>query len=342
MSEPLRIGVLGAARITEGALVQAAALTGDRIVVVAARDRGRAETHAAVHGIERVAGSYQEVVDDPEVDVVYNPLANGLHGPWNLRAIAAGKHVLSEKPYASNATEARLVRDAAQRAGVHCVEAFHYLYHPVMQRVLEIAHSGEIGDVTLVDARMLMPPPPPGDARWSSALAGGSVMDVGCYALHAARDFATMLGGEPVVVGAKAGELPGFPGIDAWLEAELAYPSGVPALVHSSMTHGAWDFSLRVVGTKGEVFAPSYVLPHQDDRVVVTVGTDQRTEHLGTRSSYTFQLEALRAHLRDGVPFPTDAEDAVATMALIDDAYVAAGMSLRPTTTLRSATTLED
>src|SRR2546428_476155 len=99
--KPLRIGVLGAARIAELAIVDPAHTTGDRLVAVAARDRRRAEAFAAQHGVERVLDSYTDVITDPEVEVVYNPLANALHGPWNLAAISAGKHVLTEKPFAS-------------------------------------------------------------------------------------------------------------------------------------------------------------------------------------------------------------------------------------------------
>ncbi|MFL6134890.1 MAG: Gfo/Idh/MocA family protein, partial [Nocardioidaceae bacterium] len=104
--EPLRIGVLGAARISELSIVGPAAATATRLVAVAARDRGRAETFARTHGIERVHDSYADVVNDPEVEAIYNPLANSLHAPWNKTAIVAGKHVLTEKPFASNTTEA--------------------------------------------------------------------------------------------------------------------------------------------------------------------------------------------------------------------------------------------
>ena len=136
--EPLRIGVLGAARITERALVDPARTTGHRIVAVAARDRSRAEAFAAEHGVERVADSYAALLADPEVEAVYNPLANGLHGPWNLAALAAGKHVLSEKPSASNAEEAAEVREAAAKSGTVFMEAFHYLFHPVTRRLHEL------------------------------------------------------------------------------------------------------------------------------------------------------------------------------------------------------------
>ena len=332
--EPLRFGSLGAARISENALISPSRVTGDRLVAVAARDRGRAEEYAQKHGFERVLDDYQAVIDDPEVEVVYNPLANGLHAPWNLRAVAAGKHVLAEKPYASNAEEARLVRDAAAEAGVHVVEAFHYRYHPVQKRMIELAGSGEIGDVVYVEARMLMPPPAAGDLRWDFGVAGGGLMDVGCYAVHGLRDLAGLLGGEPAVLSARAGEIPASPGIDAWLAADLAYPSGVPAHIETSMTHGVWDFSLRIVGSKGEAYAPAFVLPQTDDRVVVTVGTEQRVEELGRRPTYTYMLEALRRLVRAGEPMVTDADDAVVTMGIIDDIYLAAGMPLRPVTTI--------
>jgi predicted dehydrogenase len=328
--EPLRIGVLGAARISGSAIVEPARATGARLVVTAARDHGRAEAFAAESGVERVVSSYDEVIHDPDVEVVYNPLPNGLHGPWNLRAIAAGKHVLTEKPYASNVDEARRVRDAAAAAGMHVIEAFHYRYHPVMNRLLEVAASGEIGDITYVDARMLMPPPGAGDPRWIGALAGGSLMDVGCYAVHGIRDLAPLMGGEPRVIRAAGGSLPEHPGVDAWIAGDLEFPNGVPAHLESSMTHGAWDFSLRIVGTRGEVFAPAFVLPQTDDRVIVTVGTQQRVEQHGTRSTYTYQLEAMARLVREGVPMITDGDDAVQNMQTIDELYTAAGIPAHP------------
>ena len=105
----------------------------------------RAEAFAAAHGVERVLDSYADLVGDPWVDVVYNPLANGLHGPWNLAALAAGKHVLTEKPSASNAAEAAEVRDVAAGSGAVFMEGFHYLFHPVTRRLHELLDSGELG-----------------------------------------------------------------------------------------------------------------------------------------------------------------------------------------------------
>ncbi|MEV7072351.1 Gfo/Idh/MocA family protein [Streptomyces sp. NPDC091972] len=330
MSEPLRIGVLGAARISASSLIGPARATGHRVVAVAARDRARAEAYAAEHGVERVAGSYAELIADPEVEVVYNPLANGLHGPWNLAALAAGKHVLSEKPSASNAEEAAEVREAAAKAGTVFMEAFHYLFHPVTRRLHEILESGEIGELRHAEAMVAIPAPADSDPRWSLPLAGGAVMDLGCYSLHALRVLAPWAGGAPRLVSARGGERAGAPGVDEWLDADLAFPGGATGSARCHMAYDRLEMSCRVVGSRGEVLAPNFVLPHTDDRIVVRTADGERTERLGTRSSYTYQLEAFADRVRGGAPLPLDADDAVSTMTLIDEAYRAAGFEPRP------------
>ncbi|GAA3805877.1 Gfo/Idh/MocA family protein [Streptomyces chiangmaiensis] len=330
MSEPLRIGILGAARISERALITPARAGGHRLVAVAARDRDRARSFADTHGVERVADSYADLVSDPEVEVVYNPLANGLHGPWNLAALRAGKHVLSEKPSASNAEEAAEVREAAAQAGTVFMEAFHYLFHPVNQRLHALLASGELGELRHVETVVAMPAPPDGDVRWSLPLAGGALMDVGCYGLHAQRMLAPWAGGAPRLVSARGGEHSGAPGVDAWLEADLAFPNGATGSARCSMVDDTWQATCRVVGTRGEAVAPDFVLPHQDDRVVVRTEAGERTEELGRRSSYAYEFDAFAAHVRHGEPLPLDAEDALATMRLIDECYEKAGFAPRP------------
>ncbi|WP_406119670.1 Gfo/Idh/MocA family protein [Streptomyces sp. NBC_00989] len=328
--EPLRIGVLGAARITENSLIGPARTTGHRVVAVAARDRSRAEAYAAAHRVERVADSYADLIADPEVEVVYNPLANGLHGPWNLAALAAGKHVLSEKPSASNAEEAAEVREAAAKAGTVFMEAFHYLFHPVTRRLHELLASGELGELRHVETRVAIAAPPDTDPRWSLDLAGGAMMDLGCYSLHALRMLAPWAGGAPRLVSARGGERAGAPGVDEWLDAELAFPSGATGSACCHMAYDGLDMSCRIVGSRGEARALNFVLPHQDDRIMIRTTDGERTERLGRRSSYTYQLEALAARLREGAPLPLGPDDAVATMTLIDEAYRAAGFEARP------------
>jgi predicted dehydrogenase len=328
--EPLRIGILGAARIADLAIASPARATGDRLVAVAARDRGRAEAFAARHAVEQVLGSYADVVTAPEVELVYNPLANALHGPWNLAAVRAGKHVLSEKPFAANAAEAREVRDAARAGGVTVLEGFHYLFHPVVLRAHEILASGEIGELRHVEALTKMPAPPDTDPRWSLDLAGGSLMDLGCYGLHAHRMLAPFAGGKPALVKARGGARAGRPGVDEWMQAEFAFPSGATG---RSLSHMAddWCMTLRLVGSAGELTVADYVQPHKDDRVSVITGAGTRVEELGKRSSYLYQLEAVRAHLREGADLPIDVDDAVETAEMIDAIYIAAGFEPRPT-----------
>jgi predicted dehydrogenase len=332
-TEPLRIGVLGAARITERALVGPARTTGHRLVAVAARDRARAEAFAARHGVERVLDSYAALVNDPEVEAVYNPLANSLHAPWNLAAIAAGKHVLTEKPFASNAEEAAEVRDAAAAAGVVIMEGFHYLFHPVTRRLHELLASGELGEPQHVETELSVPAPPDTDPRWSLPLAGGALMDLGCYSLHLQRMLAPWAGGPPQLVTARGGVRAGLPDVDEWMDAELAFPGGATGVARCHMAVDSLRAVCRVVGSRGEAAIMNFLLPQLDDRLHIRTPAGERTEELGKRPSYTYQLEAFAARLRQDTPLPIDADDAVSNMTLIDACYRAAGFSPRPRAT---------
>jgi len=318
----LRIGVLGASRIAEAAIVGPAHDLGHRLVAVAARDPQRAQVFAEKYGVERVVESYDDVINDPEVDVVYNPLANSLHAPWNLAAVAAGKPVLTEKPFARNRTEAMHVAEAADSAGVPVIEGFHYLFHPVTRRALELAGDGTLGDITHVEVRMAMPEPEDSDPRWSLELAGGALMDLGCYGLHVMRQL-----GNPSIVRAHAKEH--SPGVDAWCDVELDFPSGATGLSANSMVSDDRCHSIQIVGTKGDVLVHNFIKPSDDDRVTIRTPTGSTVEHLGTRASYTYQLEAFAEHILHGAPLPLNNTDAVENMAYIDAAYRAAGMDPR-------------
>jgi predicted dehydrogenase len=328
--EPLRVGVLGAARIAELAIVKPARATGTRLVAIAARDRARASAFAAEHGVEHALASYADVVGAPDVEAVYDPLPNALHGTWNLAAIDAGKHVLSEKPFAANAEEAADVAAAAHRRGVIVVEGFHYLYHPVTRRLHELLASGDLGELVHVETTLEIRDPGPRDPRWSLTLAGGATMDLGCYSLHAQRILAPWGGGEPELVAARAGERPGDPGVDEWLEARLRFPSGATGVARCHMASDRRQMTYRVIGSRGEAQVTNFVEPHLDDRLIIQNPAGRHVEHHGTRSSYTCQLEAFVRAVREGASLPVDVDDAVANMRLIDACYVAAGLRPRP------------
>ncbi|WP_443334006.1 Gfo/Idh/MocA family protein [Streptomyces sp. MNU103] len=330
-SAPLRIGILGAARITERSLVAPARAGGHRLVAVAARDRSRAEAFAAAHGVERTLGSYADLLADPEVEVVYNPLANGLHGPWNLAALAAGKHLLTEKPSASNAAEAEEVMLAARASGTVFMEAFHYLFHPVTRRLHELLASGELGELRHAEAMVAIPAPEADDPRWSLPLAGGALMDLGCYGLHALRMLAR--GREAHRAWSRRGRVSGRGRRGGRVAGRgPVVPRGATGTARCHMAYDHLEMSLRIVGSRGEATAPNFVLPHMDDRVVVRTGSGERTERLGTRSSYAYQLEAFAARVRREASLPLDADDAVATMRMVDACYTAAGLGPRPRT----------
>ena len=185
----LKIGVLGAARITPGALIKPARRTGRaEVVAVAARDVDRARAYAKKNKIPRVADSYEALLADPELDAVYIPLPNGLHGHWTVAALRAGKHVLCEKPFTANADEARQVAEAAAaHPGLVVMEAFHYEYHPMTRRLVEIVQSGELGIIKEIDIAFAAPLARPGDIRYQLDLAGGAMMDMGCYPISLLR-----------------------------------------------------------------------------------------------------------------------------------------------------------
>lgn len=324
---PVRFGILGAARIAPPALIKPARTLGDaEVVTIAARDRGRAATFAATHGIPRTAESYSDVLADPEVDAVYIPLPNNLHGTWILAALDAGKHVLCEKPFTSNAAEAEAVAAAAAaRPDLVVMEAFHYRYHPVADRMRAIVDSGELGTIRHIETAMCFPLPKFSDIRYRYELAGGATMDAGCYAVHLAR---LLGGGEPEVVEATAKRRGAD--IDRAMTATLRFPSGASGQVTASMwSSSVMRMAATVTGDLGELKVMNPFAPHYFHRIGVRSGGKRRVERLSRRPTYEFQLEAFcNAVLRDG-PVLTDPADAINNMRVIDAIYAAAGLPLR-------------
>lgn len=329
---PLRIATLGAARITPQALIKPARDLPDvEVVAVAARDPRRAETFAVKHQIGRVVDSYEALVEDPGIDAIYNPLPNGLHGVWTLRALSAGKHVLCEKPFTANAAEAETVAAAAATTGLVVMEAFHYRYHPVAARVVELVRDGAIGQLQHVESSMCIPLPLPKDIRYRLDLAGGATMDTGCYAVHMNR---TVAGAEPEVRTAEARLA--RPGVDRWMRAELAYPNGVTG----TMTCALWSSTLlkvaiRAVGSEGEVRVFNPTGPQFGYRLTVRRGGRKERIRVdgAKRPTYSYQLEAFLHAVRDGGPVLTPPTDSVANMRVIDAIYEAAGLGVRQPST---------
>ncbi|MEO8261684.1 MAG: Gfo/Idh/MocA family oxidoreductase [Pseudolysinimonas sp.] len=320
----LRIGILGAARISKDALIKPARkVDGVDVTTVAARDPKRAAEAAARHGIPNTHASYEALLADPDVDAVYIPLPNGLHGRWTIAAIEAGKHVLCEKPFTANAAEARDVAKAADASSVVVMEAHHASHHPQTLRAAELVRDGVLGELIGVEASFIVPMPPSSDIRWNPALAGGSLMDLGCYPVRWLRD---VVGVQPTVTSAKAKDRNG---VDASMDARLDF-AGTPGRVRAAM----WDrkglvISAEVVGTKGRMKVRMPYAPQVRGRIKVD-GPDLRLrEPAQSKASYTFQLEDFRDAVVSGGPNITDSHAAVETMETIDAIYLAAGMTVR-------------
>ena len=295
----LRIGILGAAKIAAAAMVKPArSVSNVDVVAIAARDPERAQRYASKHGIARVLPSYADLVADPEIDAVYNPLPNGLHAEWTLAAIAAGKHVLCEKPFTANAAEARHVADAAAKAGVTVVEAFHYRYHPLAERMRTIAHSGDLGTVREIRTSMCFPLPKFSDIRYQYELAGGAMMDAGCYALHCLRLLGT---GEPEVVSARA--LLRSPKIDRAMSADFRFADGTRGHLEASMwSKRALNLSAKVVGDRGTMHVFNFVAPQYYNLLSLTIDGQTRRERVRGGATYILQLKAFAASVLRGEP----------------------------------------
>ena len=323
----LKIGILGASRIAEESITDASHATGDRRYAVAAREPKRAEAFAREWGYEQIHDSYRALLADPNVDLVYVGLPNGLHATWAVASLRAGKPVLVEKPFAANLEEFdRVVHEIAQQE-VWIAEAFHHAHHPLLARMAEIAGSGEIGTLQRLEVRMNMPDPGEADPRWNFDLAGGALMDVGCYAIHTALWIGDRLGKTFELGSVSATPSPYDERVDGAMRAEASLDD-VSVVLECSMLDSDMEFSITLIGSGGTAYAPFFVKPQRDDRILFS--HDGRVEHTGTRTTYTYQLEWAKQQIRAGESATDELALSRRVMALIDEMYRRAGYPLRP------------
>ncbi len=320
----IRFGVLGAARVVPMALLEPAARRSDvEIVAIAAKRPGVAKDFAASWNIQNAYESYDELIGDSSVDVVYNALPPHLHGEYSIKALEAGKHVLCEKPFAMNLAEAVRMQDAAARNDRRIVEAFHDRYHPVFIYLLTLVKEGWVGKIRSLSATFNHSiPQEPRDFRRVLSMGGGALMDLGCYPVHWCR---SLLGEEPDVVHAEALVTAG--GYEDEIRADLRFPSGVEAKIEALMTPG-WSYYARftITGERGTVTAENSLLPHRGHSIVENLDGKLRQHTISGDTTFDYQLDAFVKALVGGEQMPTEGPDPIGNMSTIDTIYAKAGV----------------
>ncbi len=320
MPRKLRWGILGAAKIAVTKVIPAMRhCQWCEAAAIASRDAEKARAAAQALGLGRACASYEDLLADPEIDVIYNPLPNHLHVPWSIRALEAGKHVLCEKPLGLSVEEIRSLIAARDRTGLCAGEAFMVRTHPQWLRVKELAGSGAIGRLRQMQAWFSYCNRDPANVRNVAAWGGGGLMDIGCYPVFLSR---FLFGEEPLCVSASMELDPEF-GVDRYCAALLEFPSG--ACVFTCATQLAPAQRFIVFGEKAriEVEIPFNAPPDRPCRIFVDDGSDlsggsRRVEELPVCDQYAIQADEFsRAALGlRGVPVPL--EDSLRTMAVIE------------------------
>ncbi|KAI8969882.1 NAD-P-binding protein [Trametes punicea] len=362
-ANPLRFGILGAARIAPDALINPAKSHPEVVVSgVACRDPARGAKYAKTHGIPKVytgSNAYQELLEDEEIDAVYIALPNGLHFEWSIRTLLAGKHALIEKPIAGSAEEARQIFSIAKKKGLVALEAIHFTFHPATQRVKAIIDSGELGKVKSIVGEFAIPSLLSSlffmkdDIRFRYELGGGCTMDMGVYPLAAIRYLTGTEPEVPEVKHAKAfGQPPDTGRVDRGMHATFALPSptGVTGETYADFAMPGWGpfgllprmpkLSVKVALEGGDIEYFNYPLAGSYHWIKVKPRKgSSRTEKVykhpdgsGETSwtTYRYQLEAFVHKVRGRKPqYWTDTTTTIAQMEAVERIYAAAGMPPR-------------
>jgi len=322
----VRWGVMSTAGIATGKVITGMQAAGrSEVLAIASRDEARARAVAASLGIPRAHGSYDALLADPEVDAVYLPLPNHLHREWALRAIAAGKHVLCEKPLALTAAEAQEMADAADRAGVLLMEAFMYRLHPSWAAARELVASGRIGRLLAVDSWFSYYNDDPANIRNIRAFGGGAIYDIGCYSINLSR---MLFGAEPVRVQAAITRSERT-GCDVLASGILEFDNGVATFSCSTLMEP--EQRVDIYGSEGRIHIPIpfNIPPDLPTSIHLISGGEPPVDpgiepfEFAARDPYAAETEALAAAILDGGPAPTPPADAVANLRVIEAVFAA-------------------
>jgi predicted dehydrogenase len=320
MARKVSWGVLGVAKIGVEKVIPAMQLGArTRVDAIASRDIERAKRAAGELGIAKAYGSYEELLADPAIEAIYNPLPNELHVPWTLRALAAGKHVLCEKPIALDAGEAQALLAARVSSGKQVAEAFMVRFHPQWRRAHELAHSGAIGDLRAIQTFFSYHLLDPTNIR-NKPPGGGALYDIGCYAILTAR---YIFGAEPIRVMSSIDRDPVM-GTDRLISALAEFPGG-RQLTFTCATQTSAHQRVTIGGDKGriEIAIPFNAPPDRPTRIMIDTGQDlfgggARVEEFATCDQYTLQGDAFSRAALGEETLEFSIEDAIANMRVID------------------------
>jgi predicted dehydrogenase len=322
MAEKIRWGILGAASIARRRVVPAMQQASNgEVAAIASRTLDKAKEFTQELNIPKAYGSYEALIADPEIDAIYNPLPNSEHASWSILCAEAGKPVLCEKPLAKDATEAQSIVDAFARRKLLFAEGFMYRFHPQTVKVKAMVDEGAVGEVTAMQSTFTFPIRSEDNIRLSKTLAGGSLMDVGCYCVNVMR---LMTGQEPERARAIA-RVGIRSGVDEWLSGVLAFPSGVighfDCGVRSQRTH-----TYEVRGSVGRIsVGAAFVMEPNETPVIGYWHGDQYDEiNVPAVNHYTLMLEDFADSLLNNHPPRFSPQDAVDNMRAIDMLYASA------------------
>jgi predicted dehydrogenase len=319
---PLRWGILSTARINDEVIPQLRESPEAELVAVASRDQSRARSYARDHGIAAAYGSYEELLDDDEIDCVYISVPNHAHAQVSADALRAGKHVLCEKPLAVSASEAAWMFEVAQASDRLLMEAFMYRHHEKTKRLIELARDGELGEITVARACFHFKASDPStDIRFRPELAGGSLRDVGCYCTSMLM---LVAGEEPVSVEGE-GRLAAS-GVDEAFAGVMRFPSGALGVFDCSMV-SPLNVGVVVVGTKGraEVQMPWYA--HLEPNSIRLVTSDGSREIPVSRdNAYRLEIENFCAAVRGEVERTMSLEETLRNLKVMDRIAEVAGL----------------
>ena len=291
----VRWGILGTANIARAAFLPGLREAGGTAAAVAGRDADRAERYARDNGIDRAVAGYQNLIDDPAIDVLYIPLPNSLHAEWTLRALAAGKPVLCEKPLCGNLPDTMRVLEAARQSGTLLWEAFVFPFHPQIAGLRDLVAGGAIGDLMEIKSNFHFQAGNPQNIRYSRALEGGALNDVGCYPVRLAAEFF----GVPHQA-AWAGATWGGDGVDVDTWGVLEYPDGRRLHLSCGLGRG-YDTYTSLEGTAGRIVASNPFHPGPGDSYQVIAPRGEPASHPATagEASFTAAVRHINAVLAD-------------------------------------------